>query len=44
MQVKITLIHHMAYHVAGVVAETREFYTRLLGLSEIPIQFPAPRR
>jgi catechol 2,3-dioxygenase-like lactoylglutathione lyase family enzyme len=39
-QVKITRINHMAYNVAGVVAEARDFYTRLLGLPEVPIQFP----
>lgn len=37
---KITRINHVAYNVAGVVPETREFYTRLLGIPEIPIQFP----
>lgn len=36
---KITRINHLAYNVAGVVAESREFYGKLLGLGEIPIQF-----
>jgi catechol 2,3-dioxygenase-like lactoylglutathione lyase family enzyme len=38
--VKITRINHMAYNVSGFVAEARDFYTRLLGLPEVPIQLP----
>jgi catechol 2,3-dioxygenase-like lactoylglutathione lyase family enzyme len=37
---KITRINHMAYNVAGRVAETREFYTKLLGIPEVEIRFP----
>lgn len=37
---KITRINHMAYNVAGVVAEARDFYTRVLGLREVPIRLP----
>lgn len=37
---KITRINHMAYNVAGRVAEAREFYTKLLGIPEVPIVFP----
>lgn len=37
---KITRINHMAYNVAGKVAEAREFYTKLLGIPEVPISFP----
>lgn len=37
---KITRINHMAYNVSGVVAQARDFYTRLLGLPEVPIQLP----
>jgi catechol 2,3-dioxygenase-like lactoylglutathione lyase family enzyme len=37
---KITRINHMAYNVAGKVAATREFYTKLLGLPEVAIAFP----
>jgi catechol 2,3-dioxygenase-like lactoylglutathione lyase family enzyme len=36
--VKITRMNHVAYNVAGVAAESREFYTKLLGLPEIPIR------
>ena len=35
---KITRMNHVAYNVAGLVGEAREFYTKLLGLPEIPIQ------
>ena len=31
---KITRINHMAYNVAGHVAEAREFYTKLLGIPD----------
>ena len=37
---RITRINHVAFNVAGVVAESRAFYTELLGLPEIPISFP----
>jgi catechol 2,3-dioxygenase-like lactoylglutathione lyase family enzyme len=37
---KITRINHVAYNVAGHVAEAREFYTKLLGIPEVPIEFP----
>lgn len=37
---RITRINHVAYNVAGLVGEARDFYTRLLGLPEVPIQFP----
>ena len=37
---KITRINHMAFNVAGHVAEAREFYTKLLGIPEVPIVFP----
>lgn len=37
---KITRINHMAFNVAGKVAEAREFYTKLLGIQEVPIAFP----
>jgi catechol 2,3-dioxygenase-like lactoylglutathione lyase family enzyme len=37
---KITRINHMAFNVAGRVAEAREFYTKLLGIPEVPIAFP----
>jgi catechol 2,3-dioxygenase-like lactoylglutathione lyase family enzyme len=37
---KITRINHMAFNVAGKVAESREFYTKLLGIPEVPIVFP----
>ena len=37
---KITRINHMAYNVAGHVAEAREFYTKLLGIPEVAIAFP----
>jgi catechol 2,3-dioxygenase-like lactoylglutathione lyase family enzyme len=37
---KITRINHMAYNVAGKVAESRAFYTKLLGIPEVPIAFP----
>ncbi|HEY8123531.1 MAG TPA: VOC family protein [Myxococcota bacterium] len=37
---KITRINHMAFNVAGHVAEAREFYTKLLGIPEVPIAFP----
>jgi catechol 2,3-dioxygenase-like lactoylglutathione lyase family enzyme len=30
----------MAFNVAGHVAEAREFYTKLLGIPEVPINFP----
>jgi catechol 2,3-dioxygenase-like lactoylglutathione lyase family enzyme len=36
--VKITRMNHVAYNVAGAVAEARDFYTRLLGLPEIAIR------
>jgi catechol 2,3-dioxygenase-like lactoylglutathione lyase family enzyme len=38
--VKITRINHMAYNIAGVATQAREFYTKLLGLTEVPIRFP----
>jgi catechol 2,3-dioxygenase-like lactoylglutathione lyase family enzyme len=37
---KITRINHVAYNVAGAGAAAREFYTRFLGLPEVPISFP----
>ena len=37
---KITRMNHVAYNVAGVGAEARAFYTKLLGLPEVPITFP----
>ncbi len=37
---KITRINHMAYNVAGVVEQAREFYTKLLGIPEVTIRFP----
>lgn len=37
---KITRINHMAFNVAGKVAEAREFYTKFLGIPEVPINFP----
>jgi catechol 2,3-dioxygenase-like lactoylglutathione lyase family enzyme len=37
---KITRMNHVAYNVAGVGAAAREFYTKLLGLPEVPISFP----
>ncbi|MBM4205238.1 MAG: hypothetical protein FJ194_13980 [Gammaproteobacteria bacterium] len=37
---KITRFNHVAYNVAGVGAESRAFYTGLLGLPEVPITFP----
>jgi catechol 2,3-dioxygenase-like lactoylglutathione lyase family enzyme len=37
---KITRINHMAFNVAGHVTESREFYTKLLGIPEVPIVFP----
>ncbi len=37
---KITRINHMAFNVAGHVPESREFYTKLLGIPEVPIVFP----
>ena len=37
---KITRMNHVAYNVAGCGAEARAFYTRLLGLPEVPIAFP----
>lgn len=37
---KITRINHAAVNIHGKVDEAREFYTRLLGLPEVPIQLP----
>ena len=37
---KITRMNHVAFNVAGFVAESREFYGKLLGIPEVPIQFP----
>lgn len=37
---KITRINHLAYNVAGHVAQAREFYTKFLGIPEVPIVFP----
>jgi catechol 2,3-dioxygenase-like lactoylglutathione lyase family enzyme len=38
--VKITRINHAAVNIHGKVDEARAFYTRLLGLPEVPIQLP----
>jgi catechol 2,3-dioxygenase-like lactoylglutathione lyase family enzyme len=37
---KITRINHAAVNIHGKVDEAREFYTKLLGLPEVPIQLP----
>jgi len=37
---KITRINHAAVNIHGQVDATREFYTKLLGLPEVPIQLP----
>ncbi len=37
---EITRINHVAVNIYGVTSEAREFYTRLLGLPEVPVQLP----
>jgi catechol 2,3-dioxygenase-like lactoylglutathione lyase family enzyme len=37
---KITRINHAAVNIHGKVDEARKFYTKLLGLPEVPIQLP----
>ena len=37
---KITRINHAAVNVTGKVEEAHDFYVRLLGLPQVPIQLP----
>ena len=37
---QITRFNHVAYNTHGVTQQAREFYTKLLGLPEVPVQLP----